>query len=86
MLRDTLVGSGHSDVTSFWAGLAGELSGPTFTLGNEAFRYNYIPIAAPITCVATEVASAELSDAPSLLSGLRQFRDKALKSGRTDAN
>jgi hypothetical protein len=80
MLRDTMVGSHHNNVLDFWNSLAGELSGSTLSLAHEIMYYDWMSVTDPNSCVATKVATQKLDKPESLLSGLRKFRDLALKN------
>jgi hypothetical protein len=80
MLRDTMVGSHHNNVLEFWYSLAGELSGSTLSLAHEIMYYDWMSVTDPNSCVATKVATQKIDKPESLLSGLRKFRDLALKN------
>lgn len=80
ILRDTLVGSHHNNVLEFWNSLSGELDATRRPLAQEIMRYNWMSVAAPTSCVATKVATLQEKDPEALLTGLRAFRDLALKN------
>jgi hypothetical protein len=91
MLRDTMVGTQHNNVMSFWTDLSGELSSAQRPPAQTIMNYNWMPVLLPGSCVATKVASQRLApvERDSLLSGLRKFRDHGLlpwPGGRTFAN
>lgn len=80
MLRDTLWGSWHDDVVEYWSSLSGELNSPQRLGAQELMSFNWMPVAAPVSCVATKVVTAESPDADDVLSGLRMLRDNGLKA------
>ena len=80
MLRDTMVGSHHNNALDFWYSLAGELSGTTLSLAHESMYYDWLSVTDPKSCVATKVATQKVEEPEALLSGLRKFRDLALKN------
>lgn len=80
ILRDTLVGSHHNNTLEFWNSLSGELDSSQRPLAQEIMRYNWMSVAAPISCVASKVATLQERNPDELLSGLRKFRDLALKN------
>lgn len=89
MLRDTMVGTQHSDVSSFWSDLAGNLSSAQRPPAQTVMNYDWMPVLLPGSCVATKVATQELANPDSILDGLRKFRDHGLKpwpTGRKLAN
>jgi hypothetical protein len=81
MLRDTMVGSSHhNDALEFWNSLSGELNATPRNLAQEIMYYNWMSVSMPITCVAVDVATMREKNPVPLLSGLRKFRDLALKN------
>jgi len=79
MINDTMWGNWHTDVEDFWSSLSGELSGSILANANEIMFYNYMDVAAPLSCVATKVVALESDQGEYLLTGLRKFRDQGLK-------
>ena len=75
----------HNDFLEFWISLAGDLSGTTSSQAGDIMQYNWMSIPIEVSCAATKVTVAKRSNHADLLSGLRYFRDHALKplpSGR----
>ncbi|MFL6604760.1 MAG: hypothetical protein ACJ8R9_25970 [Steroidobacteraceae bacterium] len=80
MYRDTLWGNApNNDVLQFWYSLAGEIPQDQKNPGQEIMYYNYMSVLPPDSCVATKVATASLDRPDPVLSGVRRFRDLALK-------
>lgn len=83
--RDNMWGYVHNDFLKFWISLAGDLSGTTSSQAGDIMQYNWMSIPIEVSCAATKVTVAKRSNHADLLSGLRYFRDHALKplpSGR----
>jgi hypothetical protein len=79
MLRDTLWGSYHVDVLGFWYSLSGDLTSGQRTPGQTVMYYNWMSVVEPGSCVASKVVAREEKEPESILTGLRHFRDLALK-------
>jgi len=80
MYRDTMWGNlPNNDVLQFWNALSGELPQAQRNPGQEVMYYNWMSVLAPDSCVATKVSTAELKEPEPVLTGLRRFRDLALK-------
>lgn len=79
MLRDTLWGGYHSDFLSFWPSLSGELTSEQRTPAHTILYYNWMSVPEPGSCVASKVVAGQEKESESILSGLRKFRDLALK-------
>lgn len=80
MLHTTMWGSWNADFIDFWYSLSGELSSGQAAPAQEAMYYNWMPVVAPSSCVASKVATEATPDRESLLAGLRALRDNALKT------
>lgn len=79
IFRDSMWGFVHNDFLEFWTTFAGNLSGTTRTQADNIMQYNWMSLPVDLSCVASKITVAERKDAPTLLEGLRAFRDKGLK-------
>lgn len=79
MLNDTLWGGWHDEFVDFWYSLSGELTSAQRTPAHEIMYYNWMPVTEPGSCVASKVAAMDAKKPESMLEGLRNFRNHALK-------
>lgn len=79
IFRDSMWGFVHDDFLEFWTSFAGNLGGATRSEADNIMQYNWMSLPVDLSCVASKVTVAERKDAPTLLEGLRAFRDKGLK-------
>ncbi len=80
ILDGVLWGGSHETITEFWSSLSGELNGTRRTEARRVMNYNWMDVKAPEDkCVATKIAAQEARDPEALLTGLRLFRDHALR-------
>lgn len=77
--RDSMWGFSHTDFLDFWFTFAGNLGGAARSLADDIMQYNWMSLPVEISCVASKVVASQSPRAESLLTGLRAFRDQALK-------
>lgn len=77
--RDSMWGFVHNDFVNFWVTFAGNLSGTTRARADDIMQYNWMSIPVDVSCVASKVTASLEKEPEGLLSGLRSFRDHALK-------
>jgi len=87
--RDAMWGYVHTNFLAFWSMLEGELQGDTADLAADIMRFNWQsqpPLeieSGPVECAVTRVVAERQPGRVTLLSGLRLFRDHALKPTRS---
>jgi hypothetical protein len=80
IFRDTLWGnSPNGNFLNYWTSLSGEVNSTQRSGGSNIMFYNWMSVPDPNACVATKVSTANLANPEPVLSGLRAFRDLALK-------
>jgi hypothetical protein len=77
--RDSMWGFVHNDFLDFWFTFSGNLSGTTRSRADDIMQYNWMSLPVDLSCVASKVTASLSKEPESLLSGLRAFRDQALK-------
>ncbi len=90
LFRDTMWGnSPNNNFLNYWYSLSGNLTSAQRTPASDIPYYNWMSVLDPDACAATRITASRMANPESVLSGLRKFRDLALKKfpeGRQLAN
>jgi hypothetical protein len=77
--RDSMWGFAHPDFLDFWFTFSGNLSTAAGAPASNIMQYNWMSAPIQLSCVASKVVASQSAQPEPLLTGLRAFRDQALK-------